>query len=134
MTATDERAGLEVGALVARLARAEHERDQLRAALLDASVAADRASAARLGYWTDGYRAGFEAGRQVGYGQAVHEWKITARNVGWYDVSQHGPAWAELDRRRYPPGGRLSWIIPRPTDLGTLYDDWASYDGGRKGD
>ena len=137
MTAIDERRGLGVGGLRAQLADLTHERDQLRAALLGASAAADLASAARLDWWADGYRAGFESGRSVGYGQAVTDWKVTATNTGWNRTTH-----AALDRRRYPLdgdprnyplGGRLTWLIPRPSDLGGLYDDWASYDGGREG-
>lgn len=33
-------------------------------------------------------------------------------------VIAYRPDHAELDRRRYPPDGRLSWIIPRPGEQG----------------
>jgi hypothetical protein len=58
------------------------------------------------------YRAGHAAGYRRGYEQAVTEWKITAAGM----THLGGPSYAEQDRRRYPPGGRLSWIIPRPGD------------------
>ena len=50
------------------------------------------------------------SGYRTGYELAVREWKITAAGM----THLGGPTYAELDRRRYPPGGRLSWIIPRP--------------------
>ena len=69
----------------------------------------DRWHALALSYFADGYRAGFEAGRDAGDVQAVREWKITAGGM----THLGGPSYAEQDRRRYPPDGRLSWIIPR---------------------
>lgn len=56
------------------------------------------------------WRNGYQAGHHAGYELAVREWKITAAGM----THLGGPSYAELDRRRYPPGGRLSWIIPRP--------------------
>lgn len=61
-----------------------------------------------------GYRAGRDAGYRVGYERAVAQWKITAAGM----THLGGPTYAEADRRRYPPGGRLSWIIPRPGEAG----------------
>jgi hypothetical protein len=61
-------------------------------------------SAYRSGY-ADGHRSGY----RTGYELAVREWKITARGM----THLGGPTYAEQDRRRYPPGGRKSWIIPR---------------------
>ncbi len=58
--------------------------------------------------WHDGHRAGYAAGYDHGYAQAVTAWKVTAGTISG------GPSFAEMDRRRYPPGGRQSWIIPRP--------------------
>ncbi len=63
---------------------------------------------ARLAY-RRGYADGHRSGYRTGYELAVREWKITA--AGMTDLG--GPTFAELDRRRYPPGGRLTWIIPR---------------------
>ena len=59
--------------------------------------------------YRDGYQAGHDAGYRTGYELAVREWKITAAGM----THLGGPAYAEQDRRRYPPGGRLSWIISR---------------------
>ena len=84
---------------------------QLRAAFLERSDERDQWLRRTLSGWADGYRAGFESGRTVGYGQAVTDWKVT---VGTLVLD--GPAYAEMDRRRYPPDGRLSWIILRPGD------------------
>ena len=54
-----------------------------------------------------GYRVGHGAGYRAGYGRAVLDWKVVAEVAS-------GPSYTELDRRRYPPGGRRSWIVPRP--------------------
>ena len=107
-------AGIEHDALVVQL-RAEvdqlrAERDQLRALLLDRSAERDQWVRRTLSDWAAGYQAGFESGAEVGYGQAVIDWKVTAAGM----TKLGGPTFAELDRRRYPPGGRLSWIILRP--------------------
>ena len=59
--------------------------------------------------YRSGYRAGHARGYRTGYELAVREWKITAAGM----THLGGPTYAELDRRRYPPGGRLSWIIRR---------------------
>jgi hypothetical protein len=80
------------------------------AELLALSGERDRWHALALSYFADGYRAGFEAGHDTGYSQAVTEWRITALGM----THLGGASYAELDRRRYPPGGRKSWIIPRP--------------------
>ena len=56
--------------------------------------------------WRDGYAAGRAAGHREGYEQAVREWKITAAGL----TRLGGPRWEDLDKRRYPPGGRQSWI------------------------
>ena len=42
-------------------------------------------------------------------GRAVTDWKVTAGGM----TRLGGRTFAELDRRRYPPGGRLSWLIIR---------------------
>ena len=61
-----------------------------------------------------GYQVGHDTGYRTGYELAVREWKITAAGM----THLGGPTYAEQDRRRYPPGGRLSWIIPRPGEDG----------------
>jgi hypothetical protein len=129
VTATDERTALDAGALLLRLAEVEHERDELRAALL---ASADAIEVARAS-WADGYRAGFEAGAEVGNGRAAY---VEARcaeshDVGWHGIADHEIDAGQrarliaLDRRRYPPGGRLSWLHPK---LGDLYQWWTDYD------
>jgi hypothetical protein len=82
----------------------------IRGELLALSGERDRWHDLALSHFADGYRAGFEAGHDTGYVQAVTEWRITAAGM----THLGGASYAELDRRRYPPGGRLSWIIPRP--------------------
>ena len=59
--------------------------------------------------YRSGYRVGHARGYRTGYELAVTEWKITAAGM----THLGGLPFAELDRRRYPPDGRLSWIIPR---------------------
>ncbi len=68
---------------------------------------------ARLAY-RRGYADGHRSGYRTGYELAVREWKITAAGM----THLGGPTYAEQDRVRYPPGGRLSWIIPRPGEDG----------------
>jgi hypothetical protein len=60
---------------------------------------------------TEAYKRGLAAGYRTGYIQAVTDWKVTAG-----DMSLGGPTFAELDRRRYPPGGRVSWLLPKLGD------------------
>ncbi len=85
--------------MVARVVALSDERDTwLRLALAWARSA-----------YRSGYQDGHDTGYRIGYELAVREWKITA--AGMTDLG--GPTFAELDRRRYPPGGRLTWIIPR---------------------
>ena len=78
------------------------ERDQWERLALDWARSAYRS----------GYQDGHDIGYRTGYERAVTQWKITAAGM----THLGGPTFAEQDRRRYPPGGRLSWIIPRPGD------------------
>ena len=78
------------------------------AALIALSDERDLQLRLRLAAWRAGYQAGSAAGYQRGYAQAVRDWKVTA------GLLPGGPTFAELDRRRYPPDGRRSWILPRP--------------------
>jgi hypothetical protein len=55
--------------------------------------------------WETGRRQGHAAGYAAGYAQAVTDWKVTVK-----DLTSTVPAYAELDRRRYPPNGRLAWL------------------------
>lgn len=124
-------ADLDAGALLLALLRTEHERDEARAALLAASDAADRASAARLDYWADGWWCGFGAGAEVGNGRAAY---VEARCAESHDVGHQSPmhagaAFAALDARRYPshdgrPAGRAGWLTD---NLGGLWHSWAAY-------
>jgi len=55
----------------------------------------------------DGYRAGY---RQAGADQAARWRQITRAALG-------GPAHAELEERRWGPGGRARFAEPRPGDF-----------------
>jgi hypothetical protein len=55
--------------------------------------------------WEIGRRQGHADGYADGYEQAVTDWKVVAK-----DLVSTVPAYAELDRRRYPPKGRLAWL------------------------
>lgn len=84
--------------------------DQALAELLDRSDERDRCEI-RIGQaFREGYHVGREGGYQDGYGQAVTDWLVTAGGM----TNLAGPTFAEMDRRRYPPDGRLSWIRLRP--------------------
>ena len=100
------------------------------AALRDRSDERDQQLRLRLAWWAEGYGRGFEAGAEVGAGQAIRAWKITATDTGWSDVAKHGQTYAEMDRRRYPPNGRLSWIIP---NLGDTWAAWTALDDDESG-
>jgi hypothetical protein len=56
---------------------------------------------------TDGYRAGY---RQADADQAFR-WNQAARS------SLSGPSHAELEERRWGPGGRAHYADPRPSDF-----------------
>lgn len=87
-----------------------------RAVLLALSDERDRWERLALAWarsaYRSGYRDGYDTGYRTGYERAVTQWKITAAGM----THLGGPTYAEQDRRRYPPGGRKSWIIPRPGD------------------
>ena len=84
-----------------------------RAVLLALSDERDRWERLALAWarsaYRSGYADGYGTGYRTGYERAVVEWKITAAGM----THLGGRTYAEQDRRRYPPGGRLSWIIPR---------------------
>jgi hypothetical protein len=82
--------------------------------LLEYSDLLDAELRLRLAAYREGCQRGHEDGYERGYAQAVADWKVTAAGMTWLG----GPAYAELDRRRYPPDGRLSWIIPRQGGAG----------------
>ena len=86
-----------------------------RGQLLDLSDERDQWEQLALAWARSAYRRGYQdgghdAGHRSGYELAVTQWKVTAGGM----THLGGPTYAEQDRRRYPPGGRLSWIIPRP--------------------
>lgn len=88
------------------------------ARLLELSDERDQWERLRDAAYRDGWQAGHDAGQREGYRRAAADWKVTVTNTGWLGPA---PSHAELDRRRYPPGGRLSWLQPR---LGDLYEEW----------
>lgn len=127
MTATDERQGLDVGGLLAQLAELTHERDELRAALLVASDAADLAQAERADWYRAGWLAGADHGAEVGNARAdpAEARAAESYDVGWRSIGDLGDGYAELDRLRYPPSGRVSWLI---RNLGGTWAAWTEYD------
>ena len=86
--------------------------------IVQRGAGSDRARAAEkrlcLAWWADGYRIGFEAGEQVGARRTAREWHVTAAGL---PLAAIGPLWAELERRRWGPGGRLHFGDPRPGDF-----------------
>ena len=85
------------------------------AELLALSDERDLARRLRHGFWAEGYRAGRERGWREGYEQARAE-----QEADWHEiaspVARGGPSHAELERRRYGPGGRKHFADPRPGD------------------
>src|SRR5215472_9287266 len=76
--------------------------------------------------WRAGYRAGFGAGDAAGSRRTARAWHATAIGL---PLSVLGPTWAELERRRWGPGGRAHFGDPRPGDYeGGPVDFW----GGRR--
>ena len=75
----------------------------IRAGLLGLSDERDLWLRRVYGTWRDGWRAGFEAGDAAGTRRTQREWHVTAIGLPLLVL---GPAWAELERRRYGPGGR----------------------------
>jgi hypothetical protein len=68
-----------------------------------------------LGAWRDGYQAGHAAGYERGYHRGARlleaEWPVVVASV-----TACGPSFAELERRRWGPGGRERFGDPRPGD------------------
>ena len=63
-----------------------------------------------------GYSAGYEHGHQAGYAEA--EADMAARWHAAADpIAAGGPSFAELERRRWGPGGREHFGDPRPGDF-----------------
>ncbi len=79
-------------------------------ALFERIEAVDSALRLGLKMARDAYKRGradgHAAGYAEGYAQAVADWKVTA------GIQANHPTHAELERRRYGPGGRESWLLP----------------------
>src|SRR4051794_32224517 len=60
---------------------------------------------------TDGYRAGYEAARGEREADAAAWWRDHGRSLA------EGPTHAELEERRWGPGGRGHFADPRPGDF-----------------
>ncbi len=71
--------------------------------------------------WRAGWRAGFEAGDAAGTRRTAREWHVTAIGL---PLSVLGPSWAELERRRYGPGGRAHFGDPRPGEYAGGPVEW----------
>jgi hypothetical protein len=68
----------------------------------------------RLEAWREGYAAGYRDAYARGYETAVIDWKITAGlEPGGRIAAARLRTYAEMDRKRYPPDGRASWLIIR---------------------
>ena len=70
-------------------------------------LAVDWARSAYRGGYRDGLRAGRVDGYRMGYADASADWWLAA------GPAPRAGSHAELDRLRYPPDGRLSWIATR---------------------
>jgi hypothetical protein len=83
------------------------------AALID--PAAEAAYRRQLGAeaWRDGWRRGYRHGYERGARLREAEWPAAVASV-----TACGPSLAELERRRWGPGGREHYGDPRPGDLG----------------
>jgi hypothetical protein len=68
-----------------------------------------------LDRWRQGYRLGREDGWRAGYEAACRDQAASWRAVAG-PVARSGPSFAELERRRWGPGGRAHFGDPRPGD------------------
>jgi hypothetical protein len=89
-----------------------------RAGLLALSGERDRDLRRILAAWREGYAAGRADGWRDGYAKALDEeaaaWRRVAGRVG---RGAGDPSFAELERRRWGPGGREHFADPRPGDF-----------------
>jgi hypothetical protein len=79
----------------------------------------ERALARRIrhGYWAEGYRAGRARGWREGYEQARAELEAAWRQLADRIVRRaNNPTFAELELRRWGPGGRERFGDPRRGD------------------
>jgi hypothetical protein len=68
-----------------------------------------------------GFAAGFEAGRRAALEAIAEQHRQIARDLAGLLTS---PTFAEMDRRRYPPYGRRSWLL---AGVGSVYAEWQAY-------
>jgi hypothetical protein len=114
--------------LADRLAAVTAERDQLRAQL---AALIEATSYDLDGYWRRlaAELAARAEARGVARGRALEAADDAAR---WRAVSgpvaRGGPAWAEVEARRWGPGGRARFADPRPGDFPGFHD--STGDGG----
>jgi hypothetical protein len=69
-----------------------------------------------LDYWRRGYRLGWEHGWKAGHDAADAEQAASWREVAG-PIARSGPSFAELERRRWGPGGREHFADPRAGDF-----------------
>jgi hypothetical protein len=96
------------------------QQDTAAAAVLELSDALDVSLHLRLAAWREGYDCGYELGVEDGRRQVLAEETaarraMAARVAGARPGSRYVSA-DELDRRRYPPDGRASWLLPASGD------------------
>jgi hypothetical protein len=82
----------------------------------DEAIEAAAAAEAEARYRNQLAREAYEAGRHAGYRQAE-----TGGEARWRHTTPvlipHGPSHAELEERRWGPGGREAFANPRPGDF-----------------
>jgi hypothetical protein len=86
-----------------------------RELLLALSGERDAHLALRLVAWRDGYQAGRADGCDDGRRAEARE-RDRAWNAVAAPIARGGPSFAELERRRWGPGGREHFGDPRPGD------------------
>jgi hypothetical protein len=90
-------------------------RPEAVAAALDRSDERARALRLRLAAWAEGFRIGRETGRREGRELAERE-MAAAWTRAASPAASAGPSHAELELRRWGPGGRARFGEPRPGD------------------
>lgn len=68
-----------------------------------------------LDYWRQGHRIGYGHGWKDGYEAAAADLEASYHEMA-LRVTRSGPDFAELERRRWGPGGREHFADPRPGD------------------
>jgi hypothetical protein len=82
----------------------------------DEAIEAAAAAEAETRYRNQLAREAYEAGRQAGYRQAAADEEARWRQTPPVLVP-HSPSHAELEERRWGPGGREHFADPRPSDF-----------------